>query len=71
MGLEREIREFDRQIREARCALTAAMTLEDKLAAQRQIRMEALIPSDFQPMPIRDIDIWLYLWVYCFHENHD
>jgi adenine-specific DNA-methyltransferase len=34
LGLEREIKELDRQIREARRAATAAMTLEEMLAGQ-------------------------------------
>ena len=38
MGLEREIKELDRQIKEARRAATTALTLEDKLAGQKQIR---------------------------------
>lgn len=38
VGLEREIKELDRQIKEARRAATAAMTLEEKLAGQKQIR---------------------------------
>jgi adenine-specific DNA-methyltransferase len=38
LGLEREIKEFDRQIREARRAATAALTLEAKLAGQKQIK---------------------------------
>ncbi|MDN5874351.1 MAG: DEAD/DEAH box helicase, partial [Sinobacteraceae bacterium] len=38
VGLEREIKEIDRQIKDARRAATAALTLEDKLAAQKQIR---------------------------------
>lgn len=38
MGLEREIKELDRQIKEARRTATPALTLEDKLAAQRQIK---------------------------------
>ena len=43
LGLEREIKEFDRQIREARRAATAALTLEAKLAGQKQIKaIEAL-----------------------------
>ncbi len=43
LGLEREIKELDRQIKEARRAATAAMTLEDKLAGQKQIKtLEAL-----------------------------
>ena len=43
VGLEREIREIDRQIKEARRAATAALTLEEKLAGQKQIKsLEAL-----------------------------
>lgn len=38
LGLEREIRDLDRQIREARRATTAALTLEEKLAGQKQIK---------------------------------
>ncbi|MDI1252409.1 SNF2-related protein [Thermomonas sp.] len=38
VGLEREIKELDRQIKEARRAATVALTLDDKLAAQKQIR---------------------------------
>jgi adenine-specific DNA-methyltransferase len=38
LGLEREIKELDRQIKEARRAGTAAATLEEKLAGQKQIR---------------------------------
>jgi len=38
VGLEREIKELDRQIREARRAATAAVTLEEKLAGQRQVK---------------------------------
>ena len=38
LGLEREIKEMDRQIKEARRAATAALSLEEKLAAQKQIR---------------------------------
>ena len=38
VGLEREIKEFDRQIKEARRATTIALTLEEKLAGQKQIR---------------------------------
>jgi len=37
-GLEREIKELDRQIREARRAATAALTLEEKLEAQKRIK---------------------------------
>lgn len=39
LGLEREIKEFDRQIKEARRAAATALTLEEKLAAQKQIRV--------------------------------
>jgi adenine-specific DNA-methyltransferase len=43
VGLEREIKEIDRQIKEARRAATTALTLEDKLAGQKQIKaLEAL-----------------------------
>ena len=38
LGLEREIKELDRQIKEARRAATAALTLEEKLAGQKQIK---------------------------------
>ncbi len=38
MGLEREIKELDRQIKEARRAATAALTLEEKLVGQKQIK---------------------------------
>jgi adenine-specific DNA-methyltransferase len=38
VGLEREIKEMDRQIREARRAATAALTLEEKLDGQKQIK---------------------------------
>ena len=38
IGLEREIKELDRQIKEARRAATTALTLEDKLAGQKQIK---------------------------------
>jgi ERCC4-related helicase len=38
VGLEREIKELDRQIKEARRAATTALTLEEKLAGQKQIR---------------------------------
>ena len=38
LGLEREIKELDRQIKEARHAATAALTLEEKLAGQKQIK---------------------------------
>ncbi|HEX7332061.1 MAG TPA: SNF2-related protein [Pyrinomonadaceae bacterium] len=38
LGLEREIKHIDRQIKEARRAATAALTLEEKLAGQKQIK---------------------------------
>jgi ERCC4-related helicase len=38
LGLERDIKEFDRLIKEARRAATAALTLEEKLSSQKQIR---------------------------------
>ncbi len=38
MSLEREIKEIDRQIKEARRAATTALTLEEKLAGQKQIK---------------------------------
>jgi len=43
VGLEREIKEVDRQIKEARRAATTVLTLEEKLAAQKQVKsLEAL-----------------------------
>jgi len=38
LGLEREIKDLDRQIREARRVTTVALTLEEKLAGQKQIK---------------------------------
>ncbi len=38
VGLEREIKELDRQIKDARRAATAALTLEDKLAGQKAVK---------------------------------
>jgi adenine-specific DNA-methyltransferase len=38
LGLEREIKEIDRQIKEARRDASTALTLETKLAAQKQIK---------------------------------
>jgi len=38
VGLERELKELDRQIKEARRAATTALTLEEKLAGQKQIK---------------------------------
>ena len=37
-GLEREIKEIDRQIKEVRRATSTALTLEEKLAGQKQIK---------------------------------
>ena len=39
VGLEREIKDLDRQIKEARRLATAALTLEEKLAGQKQVRV--------------------------------
>ena len=38
LGLEREIKELDRQIKEARRASSVTLTLEEKLAGQKQIK---------------------------------
>jgi adenine-specific DNA-methyltransferase len=38
LGLEREIKELDRQIKEARRAATVALNLEEKVAGQKQIK---------------------------------
>ncbi|MEK7784529.1 MAG: helicase-related protein, partial [Chloroflexota bacterium] len=38
VGLEREIKELDRQIKEARRAATATVTLEEKLAGQKLVK---------------------------------
>lgn len=38
VGLERELKELDRQIKEARRAATAALTLEEKLAGQKAVK---------------------------------
>jgi adenine-specific DNA-methyltransferase len=38
LGLERDIKELDRQIKEARKAAVAALTLEEKLAEHKQIK---------------------------------
>ena len=38
VGLEREIKELYRQIKEVRRAATAALTLEEKIAGQKQIK---------------------------------
>jgi adenine-specific DNA-methyltransferase len=38
VGIEREIKELDRQIKEARRAASAALTLEEKLAGQKQVK---------------------------------
>ena len=43
VALEQEIKDFDRQIKEAKRAATASPTLEEKLAGQKQVRaIEAL-----------------------------
>lgn len=43
VGLEREIKDLDRQLKEAKRAATAALTLEDKLAGQKQVKnLEAI-----------------------------
>jgi adenine-specific DNA-methyltransferase len=39
LGLEREIKEIDRQIKEARRPATAALPLEEKLAGQKEIKV--------------------------------
>lgn len=39
MGLEREIKELDRQIKETRRASITALTLEEKLAGQKEIKL--------------------------------
>jgi ERCC4-related helicase len=38
LGLEREIKDIDRQIKETRRATTAALTLDEKLSGQKQIK---------------------------------
>lgn len=38
VALERELKDFDRQIKEAKRAATVALTLEEKLAGQKQIK---------------------------------
>lgn len=38
VGLEREIKDLDRQMKEARRAASAALTLEEKLAGQKQVK---------------------------------
>jgi superfamily II DNA or RNA helicase len=38
VGLERDIKDLDRQIKEARRAATLALTLEEKLAGQKQVK---------------------------------
>ncbi len=38
MGLERDIKEMDHLVKEARRAAVTALTLEDKLASQKQIK---------------------------------
>jgi ERCC4-related helicase len=39
LGLERDIKELDRLIKDARRAATAALTLEEKLSGQKQIKL--------------------------------
>lgn len=39
LGLEREIKDLDRQIKEARRAALTALTLEEKSAGQKQIKV--------------------------------
>ena len=39
VGLEREIKDLDRQMKEARRAASAALTLEEKLAGQKQVKL--------------------------------
>ncbi len=38
VGLEREIKDLDRQLKEVRRAASAGLTLEDKIAGQRQVK---------------------------------
>jgi hypothetical protein len=38
LGLEREIKELDRQVKEARRGATTGLTLEEKLAGQKQVK---------------------------------
>ncbi len=38
VGLERELKDIDRQIKEARRTASAALTLEEKLAGQKKIK---------------------------------
>ena len=38
LGLERELKELDREIKEARRSAAGALSLEEKLAAQRRIK---------------------------------
>src|SRR5207249_114554 len=43
LGLEREIKDLDRQLKEARRAASSALTLEEKLAGQKQVKnLEAI-----------------------------
>jgi hypothetical protein len=49
IGLEREIKKFDRQIKETRRASITALTLEEKLESQKQIKaIEAQHAIDWQ-----------------------
>jgi hypothetical protein len=43
VALEREIKDMDRQIKEAKRAATLALSLEDKLAGQKQIKALELL----------------------------
>ncbi len=38
MGLERELKELDRQLKESKRAATVAVSLEEKLAGQKAVR---------------------------------
>jgi len=42
VGLERELKELDRQIREARRSATVALTLEEKLLGQKAVKASRL-----------------------------
>jgi hypothetical protein len=53
MGLEREIKEIDRQIKEARRAATTALTLEEKLAGQKQIKAPRSPAQPKATVPVR------------------
>jgi len=50
--MKREIKELDREIKEARRAATAALTLEEKLAGQKQVKaLES--QSNTKRLPVR------------------